>query len=297
MPQAWNLRSRPRFTLALTLAAAFHALWVFGLSFELELVAPSRTERSLEIMVVRHAHPAEPVEEADFLAQTSQRGGGNTAEKRRPTSPDIASPQAAPEPEPVPAESPPPAPPEPPPPAPRVISAERSQPKAAPQAAEKPPPAPVKRELPSVSELLASRRQEANRITAELARKAELYAKRPRRKHISASTQEYKYAAYLDAWRRKVERIGNLNYPEEAKQRNLYGSLVLTVSLRADGSVERVRLLRSSGHQLLDDSAIRIVRLAAPYAPFPAEIRKETDVLEITRTWQFLNSNQLFSGD
>ncbi len=297
MPQAWNLRSRPRFTLALALAAAFHALWVFGFSFELEFAPPSRIERSLEIMVVRHARPGEPTEEADFLAQTSQQGGGNAAEKRRPTSPDIASPKAATKPEPVPAESPPPAPPEPPPPAPRVISAERSQPKAAPQAAPKPPPARVKRELPSVSELLASRRQEANRITAELARKAEFYAKRPRRKHISASTQEYKYAAYLDAWRRKVERIGNLNYPQEAKQRNLYGSLVLTVSLRADGSVERVRLLRSSGHQLLDDSAIRIVRLAAPYAPFPAEIRQETDVLEITRTWQFLNSNQLFSGD
>ncbi len=297
MPKAWNLRNRPRFVLALVLATALHLLLVFGFSFELELAKPSRIQRNLEIMVVRQARPTAPEEEPDFLAQTSQQGGGSGDEQPRPTRPDIASAEAVREPEPVPAESPPPAPPDPPPPAPRVISAERLQPKPAPQAAPKPPPEPVRRELPSVSELLASRRQEADRITAELARKAKLHAKRPRRKHISASTQEYKYAAYLDAWRRKVERIGNLNYPQEAKQRNLYGSLVLMVSLRADGSVERVRLLRSSGHQLLDDAAIRIVRLAAPYAPFPAEIRHETDVLEITRTWQFLNSNQLFSSD
>jgi protein TonB len=297
MPKAWNLRSRPRFAFALVVAAALHLLFVFGFSFELELPTASRIQRNLEIMVVRHARPTEPEEEPDFLAQTSQQGGGSKDEQLRPARPDVAPPEAAREPKPVAAESPPPATPEPPPPAPRVISAERSQPKPAPQPTPKPPPKPVRRELPSVSELLASRRQEADRITAELARKAELHAKRPRRKHISASTQEYKYAAYLDAWRRKVDRIGNLNYPQEAKQRNLYGSLVLTVSLRADGSVERVRLLRSSGHQLLDDSAIRIVRLAAPYAPFPAEIRQETDVLEITRTWQFLNSNQLFSSD
>jgi protein TonB len=130
-----------------------------------------------------------------------------------------------------------------------------------------------------------------------LSRKRELYAKRPRRKHISASTQEYQYAAYLEAWRRKVERIGNLNYPDEAKRRKLYGNLVLSVALRADGSVEEIRLTRSSGQALLDDAAIRIVRLAAPYAPFPKEIREETDILEITRTWQFLSDNQLFSGN
>ena len=92
-----------------------------------------------------------------------------------------------------------------------------------------------------------------------------------------------------------MERIGNLNYPDEAKRRKLYGNLVLAVTLRPDGTVEDLRLLRSSGHKLLDDAAKRIVSLAAPYAPFPREIREETDLLEITRTWQFLNSNRLFS--
>ncbi|MEJ2426591.1 MAG: energy transducer TonB, partial [Candidatus Thiodiazotropha sp.] len=133
------------------------------------------------------------------------------------------------------------------------------------------------------------------RLTAELERKTQAYAKMPKRKAISASTKEYKYAAYLDAWRRKVERIGNLNYPDQARRDKLYGNLVLHVAVKSDGSVETIRVLHSSGHQLLDDAAVRIVRLAAPFSPFPNEIREETDILDITRTWQFLRSGQLFS--
>ncbi|MBA1330730.1 energy transducer TonB, partial [Candidatus Endoriftia persephone str. Guaymas] len=93
--------------------------------------------------------------------------------------------------------------------------------------------------------------------------------------------------------RRKVERIGNLNYPDAAKRQQLYGNLVLHVAVRADGTIEKVRVLHSSGHKILDDAAIRIVRLAAPYSPFPSNIREEIDVLDITRTWQFLRSNRL----
>ena len=93
-----------------------------------------------------------------------------------------------------------------------------------------------------------------------------------------------------------MERIGNLNYPEAAKRQKLYGALILHVAVRADGSIEQIRLLRSSGHKALDDAAIRIVRLAAPFAPFPPGIRKKVDVLDITRTWQFRNGNQLFSS-
>jgi protein TonB len=93
-----------------------------------------------------------------------------------------------------------------------------------------------------------------------------------------------------------VEKIGNLNYPEEAKRRKLYGNLLMHVAVRADGSVEKIRIRRSSGHKLLDDAAVRIVRMAAPFAPFPPEIREEVDVLDITRTWQFLDGNTLFSS-
>jgi protein TonB len=149
--------------------------------------------------------------------------------------------------------------------------------------------------MPSARQLLASKNIEIARLTAELERKTLAYAKRPKRKAISASTREYKYAAYLDAWRRKVERIGNLNYPDQAKRNKLYGDLVLHVAVKADGSVEQIRVLHSSGHKILDDAAVRIVRLAAPFSPFPNEIRKETDILDITRTWQFLRSGKIYA--
>ncbi len=140
---------------------------------------------------------------------------------------------------------------------------------------------------------MASRSDEIIRLNQELERKSAAYANRPRRKAISASTAEYKYAAYLNAWRRKVERIGNLNYPDEARRKKLYGNLVLHVAVQADGSIANIRILHSSGETVLDEAAIRIVQLSAPFAPFPRDIRAETDVLDITRTWQFLSSNRL----
>jgi protein TonB len=94
----------------------------------------------------------------------------------------------------------------------------------------------------------------------------------------------------MDAWRAKVEAIGNLNYPEEAKRRHLTGNLLLDVALNPDGTVNGISLRRSSGHKTLDDAAIRIVELAAPFAPFPPEVRADIDVLHITRTWKFNES-------
>jgi protein TonB len=122
------------------------------------------------------------------------------------------------------------------------------------------------------------------------------YTRRPRQRYISARSQSFRDAAYLEAWRDKIERIGNLNYPEEAKRQSLSGSLILDVALNADGTVNTIELRHSSGYKLLDDAAIRIVRLAAPFAPFSEEMRKDTDILHITRTWQFLNDNSFSSG-
>ena len=132
-------------------------------------------------------------------------------------------------------------------------------------------------------------------LSAEVDQRLNAYAKRPRKKWISARTREHKYAAYMDAWRTKVERVGNLNYPDEARRKRLSGELRLDVAIKADGNVDRVTVSKPSGHKVLDDAAIRIVRLAAPYARFPPSIRKETDILHIQRTWRFLSSNR-FSG-
>ncbi len=136
----------------------------------------------------------------------------------------------------------------------------------------------------------AENQEELSRLNAEISRTWQEYQKRPRHKFLNARTQEYKYAAYMDAWRAKIERIGNLNYPEEAKLRHLTGNLLLDVALNADGSVNDISVRRSSGQKVLDDAAIRIVELAAPFASFPPEIREDTDVLHITRTWKFNES-------
>ncbi len=152
-------------------------------------------------------------------------------------------------------------------------------------------PAPQAR--PSAQDLVAQSMQQIASLSAENNNARAAYAQRPRAEFISARTSDPKYAAYMEAWRAKVERIGNLNYPEQAKRDNLSGSLVLDVALNADGSVNNVALLRSSGHKALDDAAIAIVKLAAPYAPFPDNIRKDTDILHITRTWQFLLDNSM----
>lgn len=122
------------------------------------------------------------------------------------------------------------------------------------------------------------------------------YAKRPRRYTLSsASTKESRDALYLDNWRKKIEAIGNLNYPEEATDKGIYGSLRLLVAIKPDGSVEDIRILRSSGERVLDEAAVRIVQLAAPYQPFPADLRASVDVLEIIRTWQFKRGNTFSS--
>lgn len=131
------------------------------------------------------------------------------------------------------------------------------------------------------------------RLEAQIFKQQDEYQKRPKRKFLGARTQEYRFATYVEAWRQKVERVGNLNYPEAAKEQKLYGRLRLTVSIKADGSLEKVEVNQSSGYPILDNAAMRIVELAAPYAPFPENIRKDTDILSITRTWTFTRQDSL----
>jgi protein TonB len=144
---------------------------------------------------------------------------------------------------------------------------------------------------------LVARSLDAARLEAQLSKNMDAYQKRPKRKFIGARVREYRFASYVEAWRQKVEKVGNLNYPSEAKAQKLYGRLTLTVSIRADGSVEKIELNRSSGHKVLDDAAQRIVELAAPYSAFPEEVRQDTDIIEITRTWTFTREDTLYSGD
>lgn len=134
---------------------------------------------------------------------------------------------------------------------------------------------------------------EMDRLEAVISKQQDEYQKRPKRKFLGGRTKEYKYALYVEAWRQKVEKIGNVNYPEAARDLKLYGQLQMTVSIKPDGSVDSIEINRSSGHKVLDAAAKHIVELGAPYAQFPDDIRKEVDILSITRTWTFTKEDSL----
>ncbi len=259
---------------ALVLALVCHALLIYALGFESPRPPPTSLP-ALEVLVLREADGTAATPErhnalADRAQEADEVEDGNEAASRASEPPAAQA---------IPADS-----------TTAPLSDTGQTLAAAPLAALASPASP---EPPfSAAKILASRGEEIARLNAKLAEDTTAYASRPRRKAISASTQEYKYSSYLEAWRRKVEAIGNLNYPEEARRRKLYGNLILQVGVRADGSLEEVRVLRSSGSTLLDEAAVRIVHLAAPFAPFPPDIRQETDFLDITRTWQFLSNNR-----
>jgi len=128
---------------------------------------------------------------------------------------------------------------------------------------------------------------EMDRLSALIDKQQSEYEKRPKRKFIGARTKEYRFAMYVESWRQKVERIGNMNYPEAAKAQKLHGQLRMTVSIKADGSIEEIVIDKSSGSKILDEAAKSIVKIGEKYAPFPPDINKDTDILSITRTWSF----------
>jgi protein TonB len=298
-----------RLGLTLCLAIIVHAIVVLGVTFSSE-GRPRPRYDTMEIILVQQK--SERRDEARLLAQADLEGGGETPEPATPATPlpppfpdnqaNLAAPEAASPPE-TQAKSESDTedePPQPPADKRKVMEVERpeaelpaskepQQEKPREQTTEAEAPQERKPDRPSAAELLTNSFKVAS-LSAQIKRRLEARANRPRRKFISASTQEFKYAAYMEAWRAKVERVGNLNYPEEARRRNLSGSLILDVALNQDGSVNDIIIRRSSGHKILDDAAVRIVKLAGPYAPFPEQIREETDILHITRTWQFLNN-------
>lgn len=283
-----QISARNRLEMTLFVAAALHAVVILGVGFGINPLADRDPVQRMEITLV-HNRSDEAPEEAKLLAQANQEGGGDTDEPARPTSPAstpavlpsqgtaaFTQPQAPAAPQKVEKQ--------------QVVTTTRTSTlRATTQPSEDETP-----KLPTAQQLISQSLEMAS-LSAEINRDLSNRAQRPRQKFISASTREYKYAAYEEAWRLKVERIGNLNYPDEAKRRNLSGALMLDVALNPDGSLNSIKVLRSSGHKLLDDAAQRIVHLAAPFAPFPPKIRAETDVLHIIRTWKFENNYRLSS--
>ena len=239
-------------------------------------------------VVLVNAKSANKPTKADALAQANLDGGGNTDEKRRAKTPLPAVDQTAAKNEKM-AEQ-------------RVKQLEQEMKTLMTQAkssakilqgevSQQPSGAP--KPLSSVELLQQS--MEIQRLEAELAKEQEAYQQRPKRKFVGGRTTEYRFAQFVDNWRLKIERVGNLNYPEEAKRTGLQGQLQLTVAIKANGEVEDIKVERSSGNKTLDQAAKRIVMLSAPFDRFPDNIKRDTDVLHITRTWIFGRDETLTS--
>ncbi len=265
---------------------AFHAFAIWGVT--LVLPDPSKLpnfSQPLQVVLVNSKSKSKP-ENADALAQANLDGGGNTTDDRQaktpmPTLQDDK--QFTPEQK-----------------AKTLASLEEeskrlltqikndrtvAQPEIIKQAAT----------AQADGEDLVQKSLEIIRLEAQISKNMEAYQKMPRRTFIGARTKEYRFAQYIEDWRVKVERIGNLNYPEQARRQQIYGKLQLSVSIKADGSVESIEVSRSSGQRILDAAAMRIVKLAAPFSPLPPDIRRDTDVLTITRTWNFTQADHLES--
>ncbi len=263
-------------TLLFSLVA--HAVLALGITFHYEK-APPRLP-SLDVILVQSANSETP-EKADFIAQASNAGGGESDKAHRPAQPiSSALPKPLPGVAPVPLEDGAPRP-TPPSPVERLTQRKSDFSVTTDREAQEAP------ELPLAEREAEQRRLEMARLAQEIQRESEQYAKRPKKKYISANTKEYEFAAYMRAWVARIERIGNLNYPDEARRRQLHGQLVLTVGLDRQGRVKSIDVIQSSGHKVLDDAAERIVRLAEPFPALP-ETKEKVDELYISRTWQFL---------
>lgn len=270
--------TQERFGFTLFVSLCVHAVLILGVSFT---VASTRPDRMLDITLALF-ESAEAPEDADFLAQANQLGSGSEDQvlapatdvearfsdtvirdvadflEERPTSPPATE-------------------------TPRIAT--RSDAMTEDSVVRDPlddaEPDTERVERQDASEDIAS-------LQAQLDLHRQAYANRPRRYTLtSASTKQDADALYLDSWRKRIEAVGNVNYPHEASAAGIYGSLRMMVALNPDGSVRDIRILRSSGERVLDEAAVRIVQLASPFEPFSADLRSRVDVLEIIRTWQF----------
>lgn len=281
--------SGERFGFTLFVSICLHVVLILGVGFTVfEQTSASNT---LEITLAQYRSEEAP-EDADFLAQENQLGSGTQEEKAAPSTPiqsrfnEDAIQEVSP-----------------------MLEASEAQPEALEQILTTEADA---RDIPLEETIEESppetRDQPVDNLTdsefddrlaslqAQLDVRRQAYAKRPRRYTISsASTRKARDVLYLDNWRKKVEAVGNLNYPAQASAQGIYGNLRLLVSIFPDGSVADVRILSSSGHRILDESAIKIVHMAAPFEAFPPDMKQEIDVLDIIRTWQFQRNNSLSS--
>jgi len=273
------------FWIALGVSLFLHAVLLYLLGFKFPDFSRTFQDKALDIILVNSKSARKPTN-AQALAQANLDGGGNTSENRRAKTPLPPSAkrqsgseleQAQKRVQALEAQQQ------------RLLAQARMKELVAPSTDKEAQPEPV----PGLSGRdLASNALAMARLEGEISQNTEEYNKRPRVKNMGTRAEGVSYAQYSEDWRIKVERVGTLNYPAAAKGK-LYGSLILSVRIKSDGTIDRVEVNKSSGHKILDEAALRIVQMAGPYGAFPPDIRREYDILEFTRSWNFTSNNQL----
>ena len=282
-----QVTSGDRLGMTIFFALLFHGIVILGITFVSSPSAKQKIPPSLDVILVNTSNSETP-EKADYLAQTTQDGGGNSEKKVRRTDlfsaptlskqPGMAQLQAVHKQTPVKKQDSKKA----------FITQTNAKHKI------KTSKEQTREEL--IEQIVKPRQQNerAARLAEELSLTLQEFSQKPKEKFLTSRTKEYVAATYMRGWIDKVERLGNADYPDAAIRAKLSGTLILDVVINADGSLKEINLRRSSGHQILDDAAKRIVRMSSPFAPFPAKLLKQADIIHITRSWEF-RSNQLKS--
>jgi len=282
-----QVTSSDRLSMTIFFALLFHGIVILGVTFVSSPSAKQKIPPSLDVILVNTTNSETP-DKADYLAQTSQDGGGNSEEKVRRTDlfsaptlskqPGMAQFQASSQQTPVKKQESQKA----------FITQNNASHKVKSQKKE------TNKEV--IEQILKPQQQNkrAARMAEELSLTLQEFAQKPKEKFLNSRTKEYVAASYMRGWVDKVERLGNADYPDAAIRAKLSGTLILDVVINADGTLKEINLRRSSGHQILDDAAKRIVKMSSPFAPFSAKLQKQADIIHITRSWEF-QSNQLTS--
>lgn len=260
------------------LAIAFHGMLLFGIGFTAPKTTPLNSGKTFNVVLAQFEAEKIPAEK-DFIGQANQEGGGDSEKKLAPSArekawfndPDqtatefsqTSSAQMQPK-------------------ASRVINSANSRQTAVTQESEQ----AENRQIPDAASLI-DQSYKLSGLIANLDNHQVNQAYKGRKRAISAAIHRATDALYLDSWRRKIEKIGNLNYPQKAKTEKIYGNVTMKVAINLDGTINQVDIMQSSGSEVLDKAALSIVRMAAPFQPLTKDMAKDTDILEIIRVWQF----------
>lgn len=286
--------SQDLLSLTAFISALFHAVVILGISFKLpEIAAVENTDNTLDVVLINSANNETPTDAQTVSTADNQGGGRDDQEATSPlpykpvnvapiesiklTADQELQTTLSPD---------------------KLITALESEMAVAPKNPDK-TRLKVEQQQRGEDKITTKsvRQLERERLIAKLQQNWQDYQKKPRKEFLSPTTKRNEAARYLDEWRKRVEQVGNANYPIQAKAKSLSGSLIITVELNRNGTISSIAVIKPSPHKVLNDAALRFVRDASPYASFPEYLDKSIDLLVITRAFHFLGNNRLSSTD